>query len=166
MARTVFKDAIDYSKVKIHRGGLLGQPNRSGNAMTPRGEIHFPDDDYRTDFSIQKADAKIWFIHEMAHVWQYQLGYNLIWNGIKIGASGGYNSGAPAYRYDLREQDKGKRFSAFNMEQQGELIAHYYAATQLKIGKYIEELPDLTLVLSDFLSNPKNPNLLPTTTDF
>ncbi len=37
MARSVFKDSLDYGRVKIHRGGLLGQPDRSGNAT---GQSH------------------------------------------------------------------------------------------------------------------------------
>lgn len=166
MARTVFKDAIDYGKVKIHRGGLLGQPNRSGTAMTPRGEIHFPDSNYREDFSQETPTIKIWFIHEMTHVWQYQLGYSLVWNAIKIAAKGGYSAGAPAYFFDLKGRDKGKTMSQFNMEQQGELVAHYYAAKQLEVFRYRQSLPELEQALASFLKNPKEPGLLPATTYF
>ncbi|WP_083370161.1 PAAR domain-containing protein [Chromobacterium sphagni] len=166
MARTVFKNSLDYSKVKIHRGGLFGQPNRSGNAMTPRGEIHFPDSDYKEDFSTLSPEMKIWFIHEMTHVWQYQLGYNVVFGGMKIGLKGGYGQGAPAYRYNLKGEDKGKIMSQFNMEQQGDLIAHYFAATQLQLDQYIAELSGLEMALSAFLKTPKDPSLLPTTTDF
>lgn len=166
MARTVFKDAIDYGKVKIHRGGLSGLPNRSGTAMTPRGEIHFPDNGYREDFSQETPTLKIWFIHEMTHVWQYQLGYGLVWNAFKIAAKGGYSARAPAYFYDLKGRDKGKTLSQFNMEQQGELVAHYYAAKQLEVFRYLQNLPELEQALTGFLNNPKEPGLLPTTTYF
>lgn len=164
MARSVFKDAIDYGKVKIHRGGLCGLPSCSGNAMTPRGDIYFPDCAYREDFSQEPPTIKIWFMHEMTHVWQYQLGYSLVWNAIKIAARGGYCAGAPAYFYDLKGQDKGKTLSQFNMEQQGEVVAHYYAAKQLQVYRYLQDLPELEQALADFLRNPKEPGLLPTVT--
>ncbi|WP_024302524.1 hypothetical protein [Pseudogulbenkiania sp. MAI-1] len=166
MARTVFKDAIDYARVKIHRGGLCGLPNCFGNAMSPRGDIHFPDCDYREDFSQEPPVIKIWFIHEMTHVWQYQLGYRLVWNALKIAAKGGYSAGAPAYFYDLKGQDKGKTLSQFNMEQQGELVANYYAAKHLRVFCYLQELPELEHALTDFLDNPQDTGLLPTSTGF
>ena len=166
MAHAVFKDAIDCGKVKIHRGGLCGLPNYYGTAMTPRGAIHFPDSDYREDFSQETPTIKIWFIHEMTHVWQYQLGYSLVWNAIKIAVKGGYGAGAVAYCYDLKDRDKGKTLPQFNMEQQGELVAHYYAAKQLQVLHCLQDLPELEQVLADFLNNPKEPGLLPTTTDF
>ncbi|AUH52364.1 PAAR domain-containing protein [Chromobacterium sp. ATCC 53434] len=171
MARTVFKNAIDYTKVKIHRGGLFGQPNRSGNAMTPKGEIHFPDDAFQPDFSaVDDKSVKIWFIHEMTHVWQYQLGYSVTFAGMKIGAKGGYSDDgkkgapSPAYRYHLNTEDKGKTMPDFNMEQQGELVSHYFGATALNYPNYVGKLPSLKIALASFLTNPSDAGLLPTTT--
>ncbi|WP_082113895.1 PAAR domain-containing protein [Chromobacterium vaccinii] len=170
MAKTVFKDSLDYGKVKIHNGGLMGQPNRSNNAMTPKGEIHFPTSDYLPDYSTVSDTIKIWFIHEMGHVWQYQMGYSVVWAGIKLGAKGGYSDDgvkgapAPAYRYNLEGADKGKTLPDFNMEQQADLIAHYYAATQLGMPRYIADLPALEKALAGFLVNPKDESLLPNTT--
>ncbi|MGC0151864.1 PAAR domain-containing protein [Chromobacterium vaccinii] len=172
MAKTVFKDALDYSKVKIHNGGLMGQPNRSNNAMTPKGEIHFPSSDYLADYSTSSISdsVKVWFIHEMGHVWQYQMGYSVTWAGIKIGAKGGYSDDgvkgapSPAYRYNLEGADKSKTLPDFNMEQQAELIAHYYAATQLGMPKYMNDLPAIEKALAGFITKPKDRNLLPNTT--
>ncbi|WP_440217252.1 PAAR domain-containing protein [Chromobacterium piscinae] len=172
MSRTVFKDAIDYSKVKIHKGGLFGQPDRSNNAMTPKGEIHFPSPDFLPDFSTASVEkeVKVWFIHEMGHVWQYQMGYSVVWGGIKLGARGGYSDDgvrgkpSPAYRYNLNGEDKGKTLSDFNMEQQAELISHYYGATQLNMTEHSPRLQALSQALAGFLANPKNSALLPTTT--
>lgn len=172
MAKTVFKDAIDYSLVKIHKGGLFGQPDRSGNAMTPKGEIYFPSDSFKPDFSSPDLDAAIavWFIHELGHVWQYQLGYSVVWGGVKIGTRGGYSDDgvkhkpAPAYRYNLDGEDRGKTLPDFNMEQQAELISHYFGAVTLGMGEYTIILPSLRLALRDFIANPKNRALLPTTT--
>ena len=134
LAKVIFKNSIDYSKVLIKRGGLLGIPNSSKNAMTPFGEIHLPEESYISikDFSLSKeASDRIWFIHEMTHVWQHQLGYSNFGAGLEIGVKGGYTSGSKAYDYDLLCDDQDKKFNQFNMEQQGEIISHYYDAMHL-----------------------------------
>ena len=76
LARLIFKESIPYEKVRIVRGGLLGIPDNSRNAMTPFGEIHLPIKVYDVikDFSgplTNKEDNQRWFIHEMTHIWQY-----------------------------------------------------------------------------------------------
>ncbi len=43
--------------------------------MTPEGEIYFPDEVYKDDFSKSNASDRHFFIHEMVHVWQHQLKY-------------------------------------------------------------------------------------------
>ena len=74
MSRLIFKDSIDYSKVWIHLGGIIH--TRTGNAMTPAGEIYLPKEDYLNtpDYSKATGENRHWFIHEMVHVWQYQMG--------------------------------------------------------------------------------------------
>ena len=86
--------------------------------------------------------------------------------GAIIAATGGYAEGSPAYHYDLRGMDKDKKFFEFNMEQQADLIAHYFAARFLKTKKYVEEYIDLKRVLAPFLQDPEDPSLLPITTNF
>ena len=170
MARTVYQEGIDYAKVKIHKGGLFGQPNRNGNAMTPKGEIHFPDVYFKPDFSTLTPEMQVWFMHELGHVWQYQLGYSVVWAGMRLAAKGGYSpddidrSSAPAYRYNLQGQDKGKTLPDFNMEQQADLFAHYFAAVKDLFPRYAVQLHDLKIALAGFLKNPKDASLLPNTT--
>ncbi|MCU4389004.1 zinc protease [Acinetobacter haemolyticus] len=171
LAKIMFKESIDYTKVEIIRGGLLSIPTRSKNAMTPFGSIHLPNEDYDKvkDFSIdKKATNKIWFIHEMAHVWQYQLGLNVAARGIEIGIRGGY-SDAKAYDYDLVCDDQGKNFNQFNFEQQAEIISHYYDAYHLPLqghnypilhNKNVMQKFALKNVLKDFLADPSNSELL------
>ncbi|MEL1266388.1 PAAR domain-containing protein [Pseudoxanthomonas putridarboris] len=70
MASDVFKDAVDYSKVKVHGTPYLpfgAQPDNT--AMTPNGEMYFNPDWFKDDFSVQRPAQKHWFIHEMVHVW-------------------------------------------------------------------------------------------------
>ncbi len=47
------------------------------------------------------------------------------------------------------------------MEQQADLIAHYYAARFLKWPQYQADLPHFEAALSGFLANPHDITLLP-----
>ena len=157
MAWMVFEDAIDYSKVKVHAEPYLWfglQPKKL--AMTPDGEIYFHESDAREDFSKQKPRQKNWFIHEMVHVWQYQLGYPVAIRGaIRLGLD---------YKYVLQ---KGKRLSDFNMEAQGDLLADFYtlkyldAPADMNQPDYRYSLKLYEEVLHDFLKNKKSKANLP-----
>lgn len=166
MIKPVFKDAIRYDAVRIH-GDL---PGWMGFAIAPFGSIHFPSDGYRTDFSIGKPNEKIWFVHEMTHVWQFQLGFSTAKHGVNMMARGGYPN--RSYRYDLHGVDRGKRMPQFNMEQQAELVSHYFDAVYMPVDGtfgHPQRVADLNLIrfaLDGFLRNPANAALLPTTDHF
>ena len=44
-------------------------------AMTPNGEIYFNPKHFKEDFALGAFSDALWFMHEMVHVWQHQLGY-------------------------------------------------------------------------------------------
>ena len=121
IARRVFGDAIDCAAVRVHARGYLWfglQP--AGVAMAPCGEIHFVRADYRDDFSTADAAHRRWFVHELAHVWQHQLGYPVKWRGaLRLGL-----------RYDYALAPGG-RLCDHDMEAQAELIADWYALAHL-----------------------------------
>lgn len=185
MAKLVFKDSINYSKVKIINGGFLGIPTASNSAMTPFGHIHFPSKDYidNPDFSIAKrVSDKHWFMHEMTHVWQNQLGFKNFDVGLCHGFSLGYilstttpdtpkKGDLKSYATDISGADANKKFHEFNFEQQGRIIEFWYDACylqkedpirphhqrSLKLLGYVER------ILRDFLHNPHDKRLLPKT---
>lgn len=158
MARSVFQDAIDYARVRVVRGSFLPFGLQDQNtAMTPRGSLHFMPAQYRDDFSREGNGGKLFFIHEMVHVWQYQLGYGVLLHGALLALRGGYIR-RRAYRY---EAQAGGVLSDFNMEQQGDLIAHYFGARQLAISTYVAKLPQLQHILQQFLHDPADRSLLP-----
>ena len=159
MVRSVFQDAIDTTRVRVLRGSFLPFNLQDRNtAMTPRGSLYFMPAQYRIDFSREDAGGKLFFIHEMVHVWQWQLGYNCLWHGLLLALSGGYFR-QRAYRYD--SSVTGTAFNAYNMEQQAELVSHYFGATQLGLSSKTARLPLLPQVLGGFLQSPGNANLLP-----
>ncbi|MBD9677931.1 type VI secretion system tip protein VgrG [Pseudomonas sp. PDM18] len=163
MAQVVFKDAIDYSKVKAHHGGwwlFLGFQN---TAVTPNGEMYFPESTglYKDDFSATaKGRDKALFIHEMTHVWQYQMGYWVKWHALWV-----TSRGASAYEYTLRKTGK---LSDYNMEQQGEIVSDYYMicveqdieGVWNQNNKYNDPLL-LASTVKDLLSNPADKANLP-----
>ncbi|AZN37597.1 zinc protease [Iodobacter ciconiae] len=170
MAALVFKDSINYGIVKVHQGGLFGLPTAKNTAMTPNGEMFFPEQAYRDDFSIEGNKNKIWFIHELVHIWQYQLGYAVMWNAFILTIRGGYGSKATAYNYDLNGVDAGKTLPEFNMEQQAELISTYFDALFLdetghpeQHAKAVQNLSKISEALGSFKTTPKDASLLPKT---
>lgn len=163
MAQSLFKDSVDYTKIKIHSEEYLPfglQPDNT--AMTPNGEMYFNPDYYKEDFSLLPNDQH-WFMHEMVHVWQYQLGYWVRLHGLLLHPGTLWGLLGDPYQYELKPGDK---LQDFNMEQQGDIIADYYCwstnnATRSASGRRVPSIDAYKNVLGDFLSNPNDRKLLP-----
>jgi len=160
LAQRLYKNSINYSTVKIHdEKYLFIQPDNSG--MTPNGEIYVAGaKTYFADYSIEGVYERGFFIHEMAHVWQYQL--NIL---SPIGAAINerilnvfdYDK---AYDYELVAS---KDLLTYRIEQQAQIIEDFYRrwmegappSKHLKNsggpGVYMPLYPQ---VLAHFLSNP------------
>lgn len=163
MAWTVFKDGIDYDKVRVHKGSYFWFNLQSRHtAVTPNGKMYFLDDLYVDDFSATNG-PHIWkrsfFMHEMTHVWQYQRGYAVRWHALTVTIRG-----QRAYRYTIAP---GAAFHDYNMEQQGNLVADYYAVQVLKAPfavfhrGYVGTPDELDRVLAPLLEDPGNADNLP-----
>lgn len=123
LARSVFEDTITYYKVWVHNDSYLSAKIQGARtAMTPNGEMYYPDDVYSPDFSSAAtpgpyetvAMASHLFIHEMTHVWQYEKGYLVKLHGLA--------SGMVDYHYDLNLKSLG----SYGMEQQASIVADYW----------------------------------------
>lgn len=121
MASLLFGDAIDYARVRVHNRPYLPfglQPRHC--AMSPNGSIYFHHSCFLHDYSAGDLPARHWFMHEMVHVWQHQLGYPVRLRGaVRLGLS---------YRYVLRA---GAQLADYNMEAQGELLADWFVLGHL-----------------------------------
>jgi len=168
LMRMIFADSICYTRVKVYNGKwkvLLGM-QRDDTVMTPNGNIYYPYDLFREDFSgggPDNVNLQV-FIHEMVHVWQYQHGYPVKWHGI-------LSFDKSRYRYELGAD---KRLSDYNMEAQANLLADYlwlqrygdYGAGRLfeeryRGGSANELLPLYRRVIADFILNPHDESNLP-----
>lgn len=157
MARLIFKDSLDYSDVRVHNDEYLPfglQPDNT--AMTPNGELYFNPDYFKEDFSKEDNRNKHWFMHEMVHVWQHQLGYWVRLRGaIRIGLG---------YDYALKS---GQTLGDYNMEAQGDLLSDYFALKFLNDpqamiqSQYANQLALFEEVLNAFLQNPADKKNLP-----
>ena len=156
LARTVFADAIDYARVRICTGAWW---LRGETAVAPNGHIYFPRSAWQADFAQASAGAQMWLIHELTHVWQHQLGYSVARAGVALFLRGGYRA-RRAYDYGFG-CDQMPDFASLNMEQQADMLAHYYAAAVLGLPKYQAQLPLLQAALKDFLRYPTWLALLP-----
>ncbi|MDR0702381.1 MAG: hypothetical protein LBF61_08265 [Azoarcus sp.] len=160
MLRQIFGSSINYNAVTV-RNYKWTDLQPADVAMTPNGNIYFGEmlfkEDYAAPDIFPRYDKVHHFIHEMVHVWQYQLGYAVIIQG--IGSVFGYG-----YKYKL---DTKKKLSDYPMESQANIIADWamyvlYGQAKLYSGKELYSLADLETVLADFIVDPKNKKNLPT----
>jgi hypothetical protein len=127
---TVFGDTLDPSccQIKQQRWWPL-QPRAI--VMAPDGHLYFAPGapGYADDFSHQSIQVQAFFLHEMTHVWQHQCGTNLIL------ARGLFA------RYTYLPLQPGKAFELYGIEQQAEIVRHYWL---LKHGFGLPEAPPLS----------------------
>jgi len=156
MASLLFGDAIDPSRVRIHNRRYLPLVQPKNCCMTPNGSMYFHHTRFLPDYARGDPHTMHWFMHEMAHVWQHQLGYPVRLRGaIRIGLAYGYTLHADAQLAD------------YNMEAQGDLLADYFVLKHLHKPHAMRERryagrPDLfEQVLAGFLADPRDPANLP-----
>lgn len=116
MAKVIYGELIRYSNVVVHCESYLPFGLQDINtAMAPNGELWFRSEKYERDYSVAPADRMHLFIHEMAHVWQYQKG---MWV-----RSRGIFSWAADYHYTL---DDSRKLDDYTMEQQASIVSDYW----------------------------------------
>ena len=118
LARSIFGDAMDYSRVRLIRGKWWPlQPRRS--AMAPTGGIWFHPDGggWSDDFSREPLGLQAFWMHEMTHVWQAQKRGRLYLPLMRHPFC--------RYAYELRP---GRPFERYGIEQQAEIVRHRFLA--------------------------------------
>jgi hypothetical protein len=118
LARSVFGEAIDYTKVRlVRRKWWPFQPRNT--VMAPTGNIHFhPHDElWSEDFAKEPLHRQGLFVHEMTHVWQTQLRGRFYLPLMRH----------PFCRYSYQLED-GRPFDWYGLEQQAEIVRHRFLA--------------------------------------
>lgn len=127
LAKSVYGEKINYSKVWIHHDSYLPfglQHERV--AMTPQGEIYYRTQLYKDDYSKVSSYDHHTFIHELCHVWQLEKGMCVICRGLV--------SWIASYRYRL----DGRLLSEYPMEQQAQIVADSFILYSQGYSKFIQ----------------------------
>ena len=114
LARSVFGDAIDYARVRVHnRRWFPFQPKRT--VMAPDGHLWFHPGGalFCDDFCATPLIRQGLFIHEMTHVWQHQKGICLPLQR------------HPFCRYDYSLKPAWS-LEKYGLEQQAEIVKHAF----------------------------------------
>lgn len=125
-AESVYEDKVDYSSVRVVKGKYVFTQG-SGYAVTPNGNIYFPQDCGNL-VSCESGSYEGLFIHEMMHVLQYQSGVNVLGRGLLLQTGKFLSFGL--YDPYMYEYDSSRKFSSYNIEQQGDI------AVQIFYGSY------------------------------
>ena len=118
LARSVFGDSIDYSKVQLIKGKWWPFHPRNA-AMAPMGNIYFHPEGgvWSKDFAKEPLGRQGFFIHEMTHVWQTQ-------------AKGRFY--LPLMRHPFCSYhytfEPNRPFERYGLEQQAEIVRHVFLA--------------------------------------
>ena len=129
MARSVFGDTVDYSKVHVYNGppkvaGIFRLTKTGLAAITPNGDIYIVEKDAQLgDLSQASPEKRKMLIHEMTHVWQHQHGVNVEADGVFLFFKSSMNYDK-AYAYDINGKQK---FRQLNIEQQAHMVEDYFA---------------------------------------
>ncbi|TAL32485.1 MAG: hypothetical protein EPN97_09960 [Alphaproteobacteria bacterium] len=142
LAKSVFGNSIDYSKVRIHNGKdegpvarvenylskFIGMNDVENRPQASGSNIWYPTGQYKDDFSKPGNDSST-FIHELTHVWQFQHGLagaavktaeDVVTNGLNYDKT---------YTYKL---DPKKDLMDYNVEQQANIVAEYFGMKERK----------------------------------
>ena len=157
MAKSIFGTSVDYAKVKVYNREFLPFGLQDDDtAMTPNGNMYFNPKRFKDDFATSTFGDRLWFMHEMVHVWQHQLGYPVMLRGaIRLGLP---------YQYTLAV---GKSLRDYNMEAQGNVLSDYWALKTygkppfISQMNHIGDLPLYEEVLKGFIANPAAASNLP-----
>ncbi|MET0250443.1 MAG: vgr related protein [Sphingobium sp.] len=132
LAGGIFGQAIEYTKVRIHRRKYWPlQPRRV--AMAPDGHLWLHPDGglFCNDYAAQSIALQALFIHEMTHVWQAQRSGKW-WLPLMR---------HPFCSYDYKIEP-GKLFARYGIEQQAEIVKH---AFMLRQGITVSAKPPLSV---------------------
>jgi hypothetical protein len=118
LARSIFGDCVDYSKVRLIRGKWWPFQPRNA-AMAPMGNIYFHPvgGGWSEDFANESVRRQAFFIHEMVHVWQAQAKGRFYLPLMRH----------PFCRYDY-QLTPGKPFDRYGLEQQAEIVTDLFLA--------------------------------------
>ncbi len=140
----VFGKSLDLTKVRICENSWLARIGAKSTGNNHIGFVLFRTVNFTRPLSYNNGIADMaWLVHELVHVAQFKyLGVQYIYEALRAQKNGGYSYGG------LKQLQKSKHLSEFNLEQQADIARHYYQAlkTQSKntiiLKPFIEEIKE------------------------
>jgi hypothetical protein len=143
--RAIYGDSIEYSRVRIQRGGLRERLDRGeGRANTFDNSIWMPQEYYDSTGRFTDEGMAL-LAHELCHVWQYQnYGPEYLSSAVQTyatrGRSGGPGTGGS---YDfLVAVREGRGFSEMLPDEQAELVQYMFphvdSSGNLNLAPFVE----------------------------
>ena len=143
-ARKVFGDKIDYSKVRIDEYSLIAWIGKKKEKAESMAVTTFHTINFSRKIEPEPGTSDMaWLIHELVHVRQYEkMGAMYMARAVHAQNNAGYNYEG----IDKLQENESKGLSAFNLEQQGDIIADYYRLlTGLEPKWEKSENPDISV---------------------
>lgn len=133
LAQKTFGSEVNYSNIKIFNRPYFYLVGNDGSNHAPNGNIYITDKYSRSEDYSKTPHLQRMFIHEMAHIWQFQNKFDPRFKALRdfkiVNNKPSYDAN---YHYKL---DTNMHFDDYKMEQQAEIIADYFLKQ-----KKIEEL--------------------------
>ena len=163
-ARTVFAEAIDYRRVRVHEGAVWAnmlddwarrlrsmgpRPAQQHNAIALGFHCFFPVS--LPHPAEQHGDmpgiSVAWLLHELVHVWQFQ---RMGWRYLLLALAAHLREGARVYDFGgeaglLRCRRQGWKLQSFNLEQQAAIVqsAYHHAHAGQPDAVWLDYLADV-----------------------
>ena len=153
LAKTIFGDSIDYSKVGVHNHKISRLQPDNFNAA-PDGDLYMIKN-YSDDFSKSPAEDRAALMHELTHVWQIQNNtMNLKVAFVKETLKAKFNYRA-TNKYTLAP---GKDLNQYGFEQQAGIVEDFMLLSQGKAPLYNQakthDIEEYKAALTKIVANP------------
>jgi len=163
-ARTVFAEAIDYRRVRVHEGAVWAnmfddwarrlramgpRPVQQHNAIALGFHCFFPVNlPHPPEQSSEMSYISVaWLLHELVHVWQFQ---RMGWRYLLLALAAHLREGANVYDFGgeaglLRCRRQGWKLQSFNLEQQAAIVqsAYHHACAGQLDSVWLDYLADV-----------------------
>jgi len=142
--KLVFKDSINYSKVRINENSKWAKAGRKLINAKQLGFVFMNTINFTQPINCKSnKEDMFWLVHEMVHISQFKaLGIQYVFEALVAQNIGGYN-----YGNNLKNNPN---LSFYNLEQQADIIKHYYITLKAQKNTQLFQTSVLDLLFMRF----------------
>lgn len=140
-AKLIFGDSINFKWIRIKENSRLARVGARYANKKQLGFVLFNTVNFSRELDHEKhATDMAWMIHELTHVLQFHhIGVQYIIEALRAQHNAGYSYGGKEALEIISSMEN------FNLEQQADIVKHYYQALKKKedVGLYLSFIQDL-----------------------